>query len=91
MRAQPMLQLRSSGGSHPGFPLLIDGQWRGAQSGSVFAPRDPFKEEDWGAVANAQAADVDAAVTAASRAFAGGRWSGRLAGERARALFRLAD
>jgi aldehyde dehydrogenase (NAD+) len=91
MRAQPMLQLRSPGVSRPGFPLLIDGQWRAAQNGGVFAARDPFIEEDWGAVANAQAADVDAAVTAAARAFADGRWSGRLAGERARALFRLAD
>ena len=91
MRAQPMLQLRSSGGPHPGFPLFIDGQWRAAQSASVFAARDPFTEADWGAIANAQAADVDAAVTAAAGAFADGRWSGRLAGDRARALFRLAD
>ncbi len=79
MRAQPMLQLRSSGGPQPGFPLLIDGQWRAAQSAGVFAARDPFTEADWGAIANAQAADVDAAVTAAARAFADGRWSGRLA------------
>src|SRR4029077_564185 len=91
MRAQPMLHLRSSAGSHSGFPLLIDGQWRAAQSGKVFAARDPFVEADWGAIANAQAADVDAAVTAAARAFSDGRWSDRLAGERARALFRLAD
>ncbi len=91
MRAQPMLQLRSSGVSGAGFPLLIDGQWRAAQSGSVFAARDPFTEADWGAIADAQPADVDAAVTAAAHAFADGRWSGRLAGERARALFRLAD
>jgi acyl-CoA reductase-like NAD-dependent aldehyde dehydrogenase len=86
-----MLQPHSLGGTDPGFPLLIEGKWRPAQSGSSFAARDPFLESDWGRIANAQAADVDAAVKAAATAFADGRWSGRLAGERTRCLFRLAD
>jgi acyl-CoA reductase-like NAD-dependent aldehyde dehydrogenase len=91
MRAQPILQLRSCAGSDPGFPLLIDGTWRAAQSGSCIAAHDPYQEADWGRIADAGAADVDAAVRAAARAFADGRWSGRLAGERARCLLCLAD
>jgi acyl-CoA reductase-like NAD-dependent aldehyde dehydrogenase len=91
MRAQPILQLRSCAGSDSGFPLLIDGTWRAAQSGRCIAAHDPYREADWGRIADAGAADVDAAVRAAARAFADGRWSGRLAGERARCLLRFAD
>jgi acyl-CoA reductase-like NAD-dependent aldehyde dehydrogenase len=88
MRAQPETGLRAS---QDGFQLLIDGQWRAASSGATFAAHDPFLEQDWGAIAHASVADVDAAVQAARRAFEDGRWSGRLAGERARIMLRLAD
>jgi aldehyde dehydrogenase (NAD+) len=91
MIAQPILKLRSRGDSDPGFPLLIAGRWRAARSGAHFAAHDPYREADWGQVADAAAADVDAAVTAASGAFEDGRWSGQLAGQRARRLFCLAD
>jgi|HubBroStandDraft_1064217.scaffolds.fasta_scaffold06556_3 acyl-CoA reductase-like NAD-dependent aldehyde dehydrogenase len=91
MRAQPLLHLRSSGLSQHGFPLLIDGKWRAAQTDGFFSVRDPYLETDWGRVAHAQAEDVDAAVKAAAGAFADGRWSGRLAADRARCLFRLAE
>ena len=91
MRAQPILQLRSWGDSAAGFPLLIGGQWRASQGGGSIAAHDPYLEADWGRIADANAADVDAAVVAAGRAFADRRWSGRLATERARCLFRLAD
>jgi aldehyde dehydrogenase (NAD+) len=91
MRAQPILQPRSCGEPESGFPLLIDGKWRASQSGAWFAAHDPYGEADWGRVAHADAADVDAAVKSAAHAFADGRWSGRLAGQRARGLFRLAD
>ena len=46
---------------------------------------------DWGKVAEASEKDVAAAVNAARQAFADGRWSGLLAGERARIMLRLAD
>jgi aldehyde dehydrogenase (NAD+) len=91
MRGQPILQPRTSEAADVAFPLLIDGQWRAARGGACFAAHDPYRESDWGRVADAGAADVDAAVQAAVRAFADGRWSGRLAAERARCLFRLAD
>ena len=91
MRAQPILTPRSSSKSERGFPLLIDGKWRAAQSGACFAAHDPFLESNWGSIADADVADVDAAVGAAATAFADGRWTHRVAGERARCLFRLAD
>jgi aldehyde dehydrogenase (NAD+) len=91
MRAQPILHPRSIGASDSGFPLLINGTWRASQSDAWLPAHDPYREADWGRVAEAGTADVDAAVKAAARAFADGRWSGRLAGQRARSLFRLAD
>jgi aldehyde dehydrogenase (NAD+) len=91
MRAHPILYPRSCGESSSGFSLLIDGKWCAAQRAAYFAAHDPYLEADWGHIADAGAADVDAAVKAASRAFVDGRWSDRLAGERARCLFRLAD
>jgi (Z)-2-((N-methylformamido)methylene)-5-hydroxybutyrolactone dehydrogenase len=91
MRAQPVLHPRAWRESASDFPLFIDGKWRAAHSGSCFSAHDPYREIDWGRIADADAADIDAAVKAASRAFADGRWSRRLASERARCLFRLAD
>ncbi len=91
MRAQPILKLRSCGEANLGFPLLIDGKWRTAQGGRSIAAHDPYLEADWGCIADADGVDIDAAVKAAAGAFEDGRWSGRLAGERARCLLRLAD
>jgi acyl-CoA reductase-like NAD-dependent aldehyde dehydrogenase len=91
MRAKPILKLSSCGQFAEGFPLLIDGGWRAAQSGKWATAHDPYLEADWGRIAEAEAADIDAAVKAATHAFEDGRWSKRLAGERARCLLRLAD
>lgn len=91
MRAQPLLQPVSYTRSPQVFPLLIDGEWRMPRAGATFSARDPYLASDWGVIADGQGADVDAAVAAAQRAFSDGRWSGRLAAERARCLFRLAD
>jgi aldehyde dehydrogenase (NAD+) len=91
MRAQPVLNVRSRADAVLGFPLYIGGEWRAAEDGAVFTAHDPYREADWGQIADAGAADVDAAVQSAARAFADGRWSGRLAAERARCLYRLAD
>jgi acyl-CoA reductase-like NAD-dependent aldehyde dehydrogenase len=91
MRAQPILKPRSCGESDLGFPLLIDGKWRPARGGRYTVAHDPYIEADWGRIADADGADIDAAVKAAAGAFEDGRWSGRLAGERAGCLLRLAD
>ena len=91
MRAKPIERLKQAEGTTAGSPLLIDGQWRDAAGGATFAAHDPFLEEDWGEIADASATDVNDAVEAAKRAFDDGRWSGKLAGERARIMHRLAE
>ncbi len=91
IRSQPNLQLHPASEDRVGFQLLIDGQWRDASGGEVFAAHDPYLESDWGRIADASGADADAAVAAARAAFTDGRWSGNLAAERARCLYRLAD
>ncbi|MFM1885681.1 MAG: hypothetical protein RL026_838 [Pseudomonadota bacterium] len=91
MRRQPVPTLRTKGNQASGFPLLIDGRWRDAQDGARFSAHDPYLEQDWGEIADAGPADVDAAVVAAHAAFVDQRWSGLLASERARRLLHLAD
>ena len=91
LRAQPRLSLGHPDVPTMGFSLLIDDRLVPAEAGATFSGHDPFLEQDWGQVALASPRDVDAAVRAASQAFADGRWSGLLAGERARILLRLAD
>jgi len=72
------------------FPLLINGSWRTARSEQTFPCFDPFTEQEWGTVSEAGAEDVDDAVAAARAAFEGG-WPRRLASERAKLLYRLAE
>ena len=91
MRAVPDTRLRSAGVAQTGFPLLINGVWCAARDGRHFAAHDPFLEQDWGQIAEAGPEDVSAAVAAANTAFLDGRWSGKLASERARCLLRLAE
>ncbi|CAK7212801.1 hypothetical protein SEUCBS140593_001630 [Sporothrix eucalyptigena] len=47
----------------------VDGQWVHAASGANFTVTDPGTGKDWATAADAAAEDVDAAVTAATRAF----------------------
>ena len=91
MRAEPKLSLDLPGSQTDAFDLHIDGKWLAAEVGSRFTARDPFLESDWGAIAEAGPRDVDKAVQAARRAFDDRRWSGLLAGARARIMLRLAD
>jgi acyl-CoA reductase-like NAD-dependent aldehyde dehydrogenase len=71
--------------------LLIGGEWIAGSSGSTFATYDPATGEEIARVSLATAADVDAAVVAATEAFEASSWSGLTAPRRARLLFRLAD
>jgi aldehyde dehydrogenase (NAD+) len=71
------------------FALFIDGQWRGASDGRFFASINPATEEPWAQVAAAGPDDVEAAVTAARRAFDDGRWRKRSAAERAEVLSKV--
>jgi aldehyde dehydrogenase (NAD+) len=70
--------------------MLIGGRWRPARSGRYFETQDPSTEEVIAHVAEAGAADVDAAVTAA-RAALNGEWGRMRAAERGQMLLRLAE
>ncbi len=77
--------------SLPENKLLIDGRWIDAIEGNRFPVINPATEELISTVAEARAADVDAAVRAAHRALHEGPW-GRMSGaERSRILYKLAD
>jgi acyl-CoA reductase-like NAD-dependent aldehyde dehydrogenase len=71
--------------------LLIAGHWVDAVSGKTFDTIDPATEQRLASVAEADAADVDAAVAAARRAFEAPTWSGISPHARARLLLRIAD
>jgi acyl-CoA reductase-like NAD-dependent aldehyde dehydrogenase len=67
----------------------IDGAWTAGVGGRSFSCVDPFTEEEWGHVPEAAAADVDAAVQAARRAFDESGWPKLPAAHRAALLRRL--
>ncbi|MDW3689073.1 aldehyde dehydrogenase family protein [Cupriavidus sp. CV2] len=71
--------------------MLIDGEWRQAKSGETFAVFDPATGEEIARVPAGGAADIDAAVAAAGRAFAGGTWRVMMPAQRERLLLKLAD
>ena len=71
--------------------LYIDGQWVKPQSGRMLDVIDPATEDVIGRVPDGDAVDVDAAVSAARRAFDAGPWKDVTAQERGRILFRLAQ
>jgi 1-pyrroline dehydrogenase len=68
---------------------FIDGEWRSGAGGAVDLVVDPATGDVIAEVASSTAADVDAAVDAAARAFPA--WAATPPGERASALWRLAD
>jgi aldehyde dehydrogenase (NAD+) len=72
------------------YKMLIDGAWRATRSGKTFSCVDPFTEDSWGRVPLADASDVDAAVSAARRAFDRDGWPQTTPARRASLLRRLA-
>jgi aldehyde dehydrogenase (NAD+) len=70
--------------------LLINNRWVPSESGKTFPTINPSTGEEICQVAEADAADVDKAVTAARAAFEG-PWRKFRASERGRLLHRLAD
>jgi aldehyde dehydrogenase (NAD+) len=70
--------------------LLIGGRRLPAQSGRYFETLDPANEQVIAHVAEADAADIDAAVISARQAFEG-EWGHTRAADRGNALLRLAD
>ncbi|MGN9762374.1 aldehyde dehydrogenase family protein [Streptomyces sp. SD31] len=71
--------------------LFIGGQWREAADGARTEVVDPSRGAVVTTVADAGAADVDAAVRAARDAFDEGAWSGLSGRERGRVLHRIAE
>lgn len=71
-------------------PLLIDGQWVGAASGRTFDTFNPATGGVLARVAEADAADVDRAVEAATRALRGD-WGRVSPMDRSRLIWRFAD
>ena len=70
--------------------ILIGGRHLPAQSGRYFETVDPANEQVIAQVAEADAADIDAAVASARAAFEG-EWGHMRAADRGNALLRLAD
>ncbi|MEN5215117.1 aldehyde dehydrogenase family protein [Pseudomonas pudica] len=71
--------------------LLIGGQWLDAASGRRFDTLNPATEQVLCQIAEADSADVDAAVLAARKAFESATWSGVSPHARTRMLLRIAD
>ena len=70
---------------------FIGGRRVDAQDGQSFDCRSPIDGRSLAAVARGQAADIDAAVASARRAFADGRWSRMAPAARKKALQRFAE
>ncbi len=70
--------------------LLINNRWVASESGKTFPTINPSTGEEICHVAEADAADVEKAVTAARTAFEG-PWRKMRASERGQLLYRLAD
>ncbi|HEY7752226.1 MAG TPA: aldehyde dehydrogenase [Steroidobacteraceae bacterium] len=75
----------------PRTEAFIDGRYLPAKSGATFECVNPATGQPLAAVASCDAADVDAAVGAARRAFEDGRWSRLAPGARKRVLLRFAE
>src|ERR1700728_618755 len=71
--------------------LLIGGTWLPAANGATLDVINPSTGQVFATIAAGGAADIDAAVKAARRAFSSSPWGKLRALERARLLYRLAD
>jgi acyl-CoA reductase-like NAD-dependent aldehyde dehydrogenase len=72
------------------WDLYIDGAWVPPSSGERFPTLNPFNQQAWATISQADEADVAAAVAAARRAFEHG-WRQTSGLERGRLMNRLAD
>lgn len=73
------------------IPMYVDGDWRLASDGATRDLQNPANGETIATIAEGGAADAEAAIAAARRAFDDGPWGGTSAAERAALLFKLAD
>lgn len=73
------------------FPMLIGGQRVDAISGRTTLSVNPYNQQPWAVVPEAEAIDAELAVTAAREAFDNGPWGRTTAFQRAALMRRLAD
>ena len=73
------------------YQMYLNGEWVESKSGKTFPVYDPSSEEVIAQVPDANAEDVNRAVSAARAAFDEGAWPLTTAQERGRILFRLAN
>ena len=73
------------------FSLYIDGCDKEPESRNWFDSYNPFTAQPWAKIAQGNAADVDAAVQAAQRAFSSGPWSQMTPTERGALLRKVGD
>jgi len=73
------------------YQMYLNGDWVESKSGKTFPVYDPSSEEVIAQVPDANAEDVNRAVSAARAAFDEGAWPLTTAQERGRILFRLAN
>lgn len=71
--------------------LFVNGQWVDSKGGGKMAVENPATGQKIAEVVDASPEDVNRAVEAAKTAFYDGRWSRLVPGERAKALWKLAD
>lgn len=71
--------------------LWIGGTWADGRTGQTIDSINPETEAKLTSIADADAADIDAAVAAARRAFEAPSWSGMTPHQRTNALLRMAD
>jgi aldehyde dehydrogenase (NAD+) len=95
-RAMPESQLKDEQPRFPAemnraYPMLIDGQPVTGDDDTVFRCVDPYEDAAWGQAYAGQESHVDAAVSAARRAFDESGWSRTTGADRAARLRSLAD
>jgi phenylacetaldehyde dehydrogenase len=71
--------------------LLINGQWSGAEDGSVSEVYNPSSGEVISSAAMASRADTERAIAAARASFDSGAWTGLTPAQRGKVLWRVAD
>ncbi|RDV02398.1 aldehyde dehydrogenase [Undibacter mobilis] len=74
----------------PSYELYIGGRWLPPAGGERFPTYNPFTQEPWAIISQAETADVNAAIAIARDTF-NQTWSRTTGYERAKLLFRLAD
>jgi aldehyde dehydrogenase (NAD+) len=71
--------------------LFIGGKWMDSASGKTFSTINPATGDVLAQIAEGDDRDVDAAVTAARKAFEGGPWAEMSASDRGRLLWKIGD